>query len=181
MLQEHIYMTWIDWLIVLIPLVFVLSVGTIFIQRNWVELVYPFPQKMGWQEPVGDFLATVSKSFHPYIVWKISPVKSPINSYEFYFLIMVIALILYCVVSKLTLKEPFNLDRILHRGIYNDDDKVESKFDWPPRHILSSIISITPEYTRGDRLIAWRFFIYSFVYTFLIAFVGVVVWNCLSP
>ena len=51
-------MTWIDWLIVLIPLVFVLSVGTIFIQRNWVELVYPFPQKMGWQEPVGDFLAT---------------------------------------------------------------------------------------------------------------------------
>ena len=65
MLQEHIYMTWIDWLIVLIPLVFVLSVGTIFIQRNWVELVYPFPQKMGWQEPVAIFLQRSANRFIP--------------------------------------------------------------------------------------------------------------------
>ncbi|MBE2206023.1 MAG: sodium:panthothenate symporter, partial [Saprospiraceae bacterium] len=42
-------------------------------------------------------------------------------------------------------------------------------------------IGITPEYTRGDRIIAWSVFFYSVVFMFLFAFVGVMVWNFFSP
>ena len=50
-------------------------------------------------------------------------VKCPINSYEWYFITMVTTLILYCVCSLLTCKEPYNLDRMLHRGKYAIDGK----------------------------------------------------------
>ena len=41
--------------------------------------------------------------------------------------------------------------------------------------------SITPEYTRGDRIIARSVFVYSFIYKFFVAFVLVVVWNMITP
>ena len=47
--------------------------------------------------------------------------------------------------------------------------------------MFSKLINITPEYTRGDKIIAWAVFFYSFVYQLLIMFVIVVVWNAISP
>jgi SSS family solute:Na+ symporter len=108
-------------------------------------------------------------------------VKFPINSYEFYFLTMLITLVLYCVVSWLTMKEPFNLDRMLHRGIYNTDGDNKERLEWSWRTVFSKMLGITKEYTKGDRFIAWAFFLYSFVYSFLICFVLVVIWNAITP
>jgi hypothetical protein len=95
---------------------------------------------------------------------------------------MLITLTLYCVVSWLTRKEPFNLDRMLHRGIYNlAGTSKDKRIAWSFKTAMSKIIGITPQYTRGDRVIAWGFFFYSFVYGFVICFLLVVIWNAFAP
>ena len=149
-------------------------------QRNWPDHIYPFLEKMGWVEGVGNFLTAVSRPFNPYIVWEMNRLRFPINSYEIYFVAMMVSLIVYCVVSALTYRKPFNLDRMLHRGIYaiEGEKKIHSK--WTIRTVFSKLIGITPEYTRGDKLLAWSVFSYSLIYKFLIAFVLVVILNLLG-
>jgi len=159
----------------------VLAFTGIFVQRNWANLVYPYFASKGWVEPVGKFLETVSAPLNPYVVWKMDPVKFPINSYEIYLLTMFITLIIFCVVTVLTQKEPFNLDRMLHRGIYSDDGKVPEKVKFSFKWALAKMVGINSEYTRGDRVIAWSVFFYSFVYSFLGCFVLVAVWNVITP
>ena len=130
---------------------------------------------------MGNALETLSGPFNPWIVWKMDAVKCPVNSYEFYFLTMIVTVVLYCAVSYLTCKEPFNLDRMLHRGKYAIDGTKKYKLHWSLREFFANVIGITPEYTRGDRVIAWSLFGYSFVYSFCLAFLGVLLWNLFSP
>ncbi|MDD3703737.1 MAG: hypothetical protein PHR12_05860, partial [Victivallaceae bacterium] len=138
-------------------------------------------EKHNLVDTVGNFLTTVSAPFNPYIVWTMNPVKCPINSYEFYFMTMLITLFLYCSVSWLTCKKPFNLEKMLHRGKYSDSGESMPRIEWSFKTVISKLIGITPEYSRGDRFIAWSFFVYSFIYKFLIIFVLVIVWNMFSP
>ncbi|MFA6931267.1 MAG: sodium:panthothenate symporter [Lentisphaeria bacterium] len=159
----------------------VMGISGIFVQRNWADVVYPWIDKAGWVEPLDHFLILVSKPFDPIIVWKMDAVKFPINSYEYYFLTMMFTLFLYCVVSWLTMKKPFNLDRMLHRGIYNVDGENKERLAWSLRTVFNKLLGITKEYTLGDRFIAWGFFLYSFVYNFLLAFVLVIIWNAITP
>ena len=159
----------------------VLAFGGIVVQRNWADIVYPFLKNRGWDVPLGSFLETVSAPLTPYVVWKMDPVKFPINSYEIYLVTMFITLAIYCTVSLLTQKEPFNLDRMLHRGIYSDDGQAKPPEKMTFRRIIGKMVGITSEYTLGDRVIAWSVFWYSFVYHFLICFVLVVLWNLISP
>ncbi|NMA41784.1 MAG: sodium:panthothenate symporter [Oligosphaeraceae bacterium] len=159
----------------------VMGILGIFVRYKWAQLIYPWIDKMGWVDGLDKFLVMVSKPFNPYIVWKMDAVKFPINSYEYYFITMMITLFLYIVVSYLTLKEPFNLDRMLHRGIYNVEGENKERLKWSFGTVFSKLLGITKEYTLGDRFIAWSFFLYSFVYGFLIIFVGVIIWNAVSP
>ena len=158
-----------------------LSFIGILIQRNWADFVYPLLAQWNLVDPVGRFLTDVSRPLNPYIVWEMNPVKFPINSYEVYFLTMLVSLSLYIIVSWATKKEPFNLERMLHRGVYNLDGEKKEPLALSPRTALNKMIGITNEYTTGDKVIAWSVFIYSFVYCFMICFVGVVIWNAFSP
>ena len=159
----------------------VLSLASMFTQKYWADIIYPFLEKNGWVESVGNTLAAMSRPFDPWIVWKMNPTKCPINSYEFAFAISILTMILYIVVSKLTMKEPFNLDRMLHRGKYNLDGDNKEREPWSFKSAFRKIIGITPEFTTGDKVIAWSFFGFSFVYHFLITFVLVGIWNMISP
>lgn len=152
----------------------------IFLQRNWTETIYPYLEANGMVEAVGNFLATASKPFNPYIVWEMNRLKCPINAYEFFFMAMVISLLVYIIVSYLTCKERFNLDRMLHRGIYSDgEQKLRSK--WSIKTVFGKLIGITPEYSKGDKLISYLVFGYTFGYKFFIGFILVVLWNLISP
>jgi hypothetical protein len=151
----------------------VISGGGVLVQRNWAGTVYPFLDRLGWAAPLGSFLETVSAPFAPYVVWTMDPVKFPINSNEIFFISMVTGIVLYCGVSFLTLKKPFDLDKMLHR----DEEKVPEK----KPNIFVRLLGIDENYTRGDKVIAWSVFIYSFVYYFVLAFIGVVIWNIFSP
>ena len=158
-----------------------INMGGMLIMRNWADGVYPWLERNGWVEPVGNFLAAVSKPFNPYIVWEMNRLKFPINSYEVYFIAMAMSLVIYCVVSLLTCRTPFNLDRMLHRGKYAIEGEKQIHSQWTLKTIFSKIIGITPEYTKGDRILAWSVFGYTFIYKFIIAFLLVVVWNAFLP
>jgi len=158
-----------------------LSLDAILIKRNWADMVYPWLKENGFVEPIGNFLSSVSGPFNPYIIWEMNAVKFPINSYEIFFLISVFSLFLYIVVSYFTMKEPFNLERMLHRGKYNIDGENKEAFQLSFRNIFIKLLGITKEYTTGDKVIAYAFFFQSFVWGFLCAFVGVVIWNVITP
>ena len=158
-----------------------LSAAYIYVHNCWANAVYPAIAKAGLVESFDRALRWLSSPFEPYIHWEMDAVKCPVNAIEFNFFLSVLCAILYLGVSRLTCRKPFNLDRMLHRGKYGLGEKREIKMRWTPRTVFSNLIGITPEYTRGDKAIAWGVFLYSFVYGFGLAFVGVVVWNVFHP
>ncbi|MBO5766859.1 MAG: sodium:panthothenate symporter [Lentisphaeria bacterium] len=156
----------------------ILAGGGFTLQRTWAKFVYPFLERHSWVDEVGAFLTAVSRPLNPYVDWVMNPVKFPINSTEIAFIATITSVSIYIIVSLITFKKPFNLDRMLHRGKYNfdgDDKKIHVKWSW--KTVFSKIIGITPDYTKGDRAIAWSLFIYTFCYRFGIAFVLVAVSN----
>ena len=158
-----------------------LSVGYLYVQRCWADVVYPALAKADLVDSFDRALRWLSSPFEPYIHWEMDAVKCPVNAIEFNFFLSVLCAILYLGVSRLTCRKPFNLDRMLHRGKYGLGEKREIKMRWTPRTVFSNLIGITPEYTRGDKAIAWGVFLWSFVYGFVLAFLGVVAWNYVRP
>ncbi len=154
----------------------------LMLQRNWADYVYPFLDKQGWVPACDSVLHFLSKPFGDWIVWRMHPVDFPVNSVEFNFFANVFTILLYVVVSLLTCKEDFNMDRMLHRGAYEDPGEHKVlKRDWSPKGIFKSIIGITPEYTRGDRAIAYGLFANTFIFSFIIIFLGSLIWNIHWP
>lgn len=161
-----------------------ISIGGIILQRNWANLFYPWLDRLGWVDGFDWFLQTISEPFNPYIVWVMDPVKFPVNSKEIYFLAMVSGLSAYIIISKLTCKKPFNLDRMLHRGKYSIDSEHPApslKSVWSWKNIYAKLIGITPEYTTGDKIITWSVLGYSLGVQFFLAFIAVLIWNAVSP
>ncbi len=158
------------------------SVGYILLQRNWADVVYPFLADNNLVDMVDTFLKAISSPFGDWIKWEIDPVRFPVNAIEYLFFANIFTILLYIVVSLITCRKPFNMDRMLHRGKYSDSgSEPVRKFDWSPKNILKSLIGITPEYTRGDKAIAYGMFFYSFVYEVVICFICVAIWNAFSP
>ncbi|MBO5667949.1 MAG: sodium:panthothenate symporter [Lentisphaeria bacterium] len=158
-----------------------ISGGGLLVQRNWADHIYPFLERAGLVETIAKILESCSGPFEPWIVWRMSAVKFPINSNEIMFMSMMLSIIMYCLVSLFTCRKPFNLERMLHRGKYAVDGEVKTFEKLTFRNIFKKLIGITPDYTTGDRIIAWGTFIYSFVITFLLLFVGTVIWNAITP
>jgi len=88
---------------------------------------------------------------------------------------------LYWGVSLLTCKEPFNIERMLHRGIYSETGKPVEKTPFSIKAIGKKLIGIDEQYTTGDKILAWSVFIYSFGYGTMLTFVAVLIWNAISP
>jgi len=151
-------------------------------QRNWADIIYPWLERVGFVKPIGDFLAAVSSPFHPYVVWVMDPIKFPINALEIYFLSIIFAFAAYIIGSLITYKEPYNLDRLFHRGKYSDENSIApEKNRWTLRSVGSRLVGISSEHTTGDKIIAWSVFAWFVVYTFVIMFCGVLLWNAFLP
>ena len=159
----------------------ILALGGLFCQRNWADLIYPWLERHGYVECVANFLTAVSKPMNPIIVWEMSPKKFPINSIEIYAITMIISLICYVVGTYLTYKGPYNMDKLLHRGIYNTDNEEKPKIEWRPSLVIRNLVGITPQHTKADRILAWFTFCYSFLFIFVVWFGAVVIWNFVSP
>jgi Na+/proline symporter len=153
----------------------------LIMQRTWAAHVYPWLHASTYEKYVNSLFEAVTSVCSPLVVWEMNAVKFPINSYEIYFCAMIFGVAAYIVGSLASYRKPYNLDRMLHRGDYGDGTGKETKSPWTWSNAYSKLIGIDDEYTRGDKIIAWSVFLYSFVFQFLILFVGVAIWNMISP
>ena len=170
----------------------------ISLQRTWAKSIVPMLDAHGWSEGVFNFFTAASKPLYPLIDWSCGlhggrrtleeamqffHEKFPVNSVEISFVAMILALTAYVVVSLLTCREPYDLDRLLHRGKWavGDDAAIVNAKPRPFwRRLLESFVNITPEYTLGDKIIAWSVFAYSICYRLVLTFVVVLAWNSFS-
>ena len=155
----------------------VISGGGMLVQRNWANAVYPFLDRMGMVPSISKLMETLSSPFEPWILWRMSAVKFPINSTEIFFISMILSIAMYCLVSRLTCRRPFNLNRMLHRGKYSVDGEVKHFEKLTVRNVFKKLIGITPDYTLGDKIIAYGTFIYTFGIGFGLFYIGTVIWN----
>lgn len=158
-----------------------ITLGGMFAQRNWADMIYPWLERHGLVETAGNILTALSSPFNPIIVWEMNPKKFPVNSVEIYAIAMLVSLIFYMLGSMLTYKGAFNMDKMLHRGIYNEDNDEKPKTVWKLSTIFSNFVGIGPEYSKWDKLLAWFSFYHQIVYAFLIGFVLVALWNGVVP
>ena len=157
-----------------------ITVGAMYLQRNWADTVYPFLERHQLVDAVGRVFEALSAPLEPLVVWQMNPEKFPINSNEAYILTMIFSLLIYLAVSFATCKEPFNLERMLHRGIYNVDGKPAAKTNWHFKNLIDMLAGITPEHTRGDKAISYSLLIYTYIYNFGLCFLLIVIWNSFS-
>ena len=157
------------------------SLAGIILQQNWSERVYPWLVANGNLHYVSKLFEHVNALCSPYIIWEMNPVKFPINSIEISFLSMMFGCGAYVIGSLVTLRKPFNLDRMLHRREYSDGESVETQSPWTWKSVYGKLVGIDDEYTTGDKIIAWSVFWFSIVFQFGIMFVGVAIWNWISP
>ena len=55
----------------------------------------------------------------------------------------------------------------------------QPKLTW--RTVIPRLVGIDNQYTRGDRILAWSVFLWSFGWGFLVCFVVVATWNVVCP
>ena len=72
-----------------------LAVGGIICQQTWAKYIYPALEKYDLVSSFSWFFESASKPFNPYIVWKVTPDRFPVNSQEIYFIAMLVAISLY--------------------------------------------------------------------------------------
>ena len=178
------------------------SLVGLILQRTWSASVVPILNSNGWTEGVFRFFAKLAEPLNPWVDWsfgfnsgessleaamQLFREKFFMNSPEIYGISMVLSIIAYCAGSFLAIKlgrrQVFNLDKLLHRGEYADDAEKERLAKAAAKNIsiLSRIVGIDGEYTRGDRIIAWSVFCYTCIYQVGLVFGGVLIWNILRP
>ncbi len=166
-----------------------ISIAGMAIQRTWADGFLPWLVRHGWDIGFRHFLEAASRPFNPWIDWKVSdalwPVKFPVNATEISFIAALAAMVAYIVVSLITCRKPYDLDQLLHRGKWAIDEETPEapapaaaalrRPFW--KRALDALVDITPEYTRGDKILAWSVFLYCIVYQFFLAFLCVVFWH----
>ncbi len=105
-----------------------------------------------------------------------------LNGTQVFFFASLIALLTYLVVSLLTCREDFNLERMLHRGAYAAIRGEVGDQDAAPRDgriTWGRIIGYDENFTLGDKWIAGGLFAWTMVFC-LIMIVGTL-WNMVAP
>lgn len=106
----------------------------------------------------------------------------PLNGQVLWFLAILASIVVYVVVSLLTNREDFNLDRMLHRGpwaVREDCDLSATSLPDQPYTWRQRLTGTDRHFTRGDRRIGGLLFGWNLVW--LAAFIVVTVWNLIDP
>lgn len=107
----------------------------------------------------------------------------PLNGTRIYFYASLAAVVVYVVVSLLTCKENFNMDRMLHRGKYaatRPEEEEEKKKRKPTVKIgWGKWIGFDDNFSRSDRWIAGGLFGWG-IFWFAVMVIGTI-WYSLSP
>ncbi len=150
------------------------------LEQSWKRDTYPWlAQHMpGMLHHSGVALAAFSRHV-PALGWQLTPSRFPFNGQWIFCFAIFAAIAAYLVLSLLTYREPFNLNRMLHRGPYASPEEAAVKAGIPRKFSIKALVGITPEFTRGDKAISLSLFGYRFLW--FIAFVIITAWNLWHP
>jgi SSS family solute:Na+ symporter len=102
--------------------------------------------------------------------------KFPVNGQYVNALSMGLAIALYILVSLLTCREDFNLNRMLHRGKYAVDAAGRpAPAPEPPPRTWKAYLGIDEHFTRGDKILAVTLFAWSMGW--FAVFLVITIWN----
>lgn len=126
-----------------------LGAGGLVLQQIWPSVAGRLAQV--W--PESSFLASHMDKF-------------PINGQWMWFYAFVSAIAAYVLVSLVTCREPFNMDRMLHRGSYAREDAARTDAGRGQRKrkgLIHSYLGIDEDFTRGDRWLSYLVFGWTMV------------------
>lgn len=103
----------------------------------------------------------------------------PLNGAQISFYTAIIAIGVYITVSLLTRRQDFNMDQMLHRGIYAVEDPALVAEKSKGKNTWGRLIGMDENFTRGDKWIAGGLFGWS-IFWFSILVVGTI-WNLIAP
>ncbi len=90
--------------------------------------------------------------------------KFPINGQWMWFYAFTSAIAAYVIVSLLTCRRPYNMDRMLHRGEYaRAEDRPAALATGRRRSWLDRYLGIDEEFTRGDRALSYGVFVWTVI------------------
>ena len=151
-----------------------------FCTQYWADLIYPWLaiNNPAFLEDMSRVLTNLGDTLR-IANWVVGPTKFPITGQEVLLITMVSAVSSYVVVSLLTCREKFNLDRMLHRGRYKTQDAASPDTAALPAlkkaSILQKLLGFDNQYTRGDRWLAWSVFAWTMFH--MVIFLIVAAWN----
>ncbi len=103
----------------------------------------------------------------------------PLNGMQISFGATLIAIALYVLISLLTYRKDFDMDRMLHRGIHSDKSPMPSDAPSPRRVGIGRLIGFDENFTLRDKLTAGGLFAWGMLWFFV--FVIGTAWNLVSP
>lgn len=101
-----------------------------------------------------------------------------INGQWTWFLAMTSSIAVYVAVSLATCRQPFNMDRMLHRGVYAKE-KPAAPAVGEPRSWRSRLLGVDGQFTRGDRVLCY--FVFGWSMMFFGVWLVATAWNIVSP
>jgi len=171
-----------------------MAVSSFFFMNFWVGSIYPWlNSSAGLLNNLTTVVHGVSGYLEPIILWRVTPDRFFMNGQEVYFMTMISSICAYVGVSLLSgminKDQDFNLDRMLHRGEYDREGvhakQTNSDIDQPKavwwKRVFLKLSGINEEFTRGDKIISWSVIIWSMGWGFGVSFLGVTIWNLISP
>lgn len=159
----------------------IFGVSSFILEQNWANNFYPYLAK-NHDNALNEFRLTLERIGNSlsFVQWDTKPevfaIKFPISSQEIYFLAMLFSIIIYIVVSKISCREKFNLEKMLHRGTYATHGTLEEQAIKENQILVSHellkkknifqkyldiLLGITNDYTHKDRALAWSVFIWT--------------------
>ena len=103
----------------------------------------------------------------------------PLNGIQIGFVGSLAACAIYAIVSLLTCKKDFDMDRMLHRGAYAVDSEKKFETHSKTKVTWGRLIGLDEHFTFGDKLVAGGLFGWSMIW-FGVFVVGTI-WNLIAP
>lgn len=154
-----------------------MGAGGFLLQSTWSSRLYPL-----LRDHAPGLLAQLSNGLEaldrvvPIACWQMRADRFPISGAEWGFLSAMCSIAAYVLVSLLSGSVSFNLDRMLHRGVYRVSGSPAPVNSGNGIGRFSRMLGVNGDYSRGDRILTWAVSLWN-IYNFSV-FVFIVVWNC---
>lgn len=141
-------------------LMFFAITGTIFVGGAGAAIIGGLYWKKGTTSAAWSAMITGSSLAVAGIVIKQIVPAFPLNGQAMYFIAMIAAIVVYVVVSLLTCRRDFDMDRLLHRGPYalQEDASATQDVKLHARNWKTILLGFDEHFTLGDKILSSSLF-----------------------